>query len=188
MSSDEERKIKATFVLDVIGKPPKHLVESLERVSEEMGKQKGVKLKSKRIKEPTTLKDRPDFYTTFAEIDLEFDDMTFLMICIFKYMPAHIEIVEPEIIGLTNNFLNDSLNEITRRLHGYDEIARILQMENKKLREMVTQSTGVPTQTPLSPRENIKSTKKVAVKTNKRKKRKKASKKPSKKSLKNKKK
>jgi hypothetical protein len=59
----------------------------------------------------------------------------------FKYMPAHVEVVEPELIALTNSGWTDILSELTRRLHGYDEIARMMQMENhqmqKKLDELL---------------------------------------------------
>ncbi len=56
-------------------------------------------------------------------------------------MPAHIEIIHPELIALTNNGWNDILNELTRRLHGYDEIARVIQVEKgileKRLRDVL---------------------------------------------------
>jgi len=59
----------------------------------------------------------------------------------FKYMPANIEIIYPEGIMLTNTGWNDILNELSRRLHGYDEIARIAQVEKdiieKRLREVL---------------------------------------------------
>ena len=58
-------------------------------------------------------------------------------------MPAHIEIVYPELIALTNNGWSDILSELARRLHGYDEVARVLQMERtileRKLREVLSQ-------------------------------------------------
>jgi len=58
-------------------------------------------------------------------------------------MPAHVEIISPELIVLSNNNLNDILNEVVRRLHGYDEIARIIQVEKtileKKLRELMSE-------------------------------------------------
>jgi len=82
-----------------------------------------------------------EFYTSFAEVEVEVEDILYLVILMFKYMPAHIEVITPELIALTNNGWNDILNELTRRLHGYDEIARILQIENakmqKKMREML---------------------------------------------------
>ena len=48
-------------------------------------------------------------------------------------MPAHMEIISPEKISLTNNGYGDILNELTRRLHGYDEVARVLQAEKQIL-------------------------------------------------------
>ena len=47
----------------------------------------------------------------------------------FKYMPAYIEIISPQNLSFTNAELSDVLSELTRRLHGYEEIARILQNE-----------------------------------------------------------
>lgn len=153
MSSDEV-KVIAVMILDIIGRPPEHLVESLEKIIENMGKEKGVTLKSKQIKEPTLIKDQKDFYTTFAEIEVEVDEILYLAILMFKYMPAHIEIISPELIALSNNGFNDILNELTRRLHGYDEIARIMQIEKQILLKKIQELGGeipaqvMPIQTP----------------------------------------
>ncbi len=142
MSSDKDygTKVSVVMILDIIGRPPKHLVESLEKIIENMDKEQGVTLKSKKIKEPTLMKDQKDFYTTFAEIEVEVDEILYLAILMFKYMPAHIEIISPELITLSNNGFSDILSELARRLHGYDEIARIMQMEKhvllKKIQEL----------------------------------------------------
>ena len=81
------------------------------------------------------------FFTTFAEIEVEVEEILQLAILMFKYMPAHLEVISPELLVLTNNGWNDILNELTRRLHGYDEIARIVNVEKsileKKLREVL---------------------------------------------------
>jgi len=146
MSSDNV-KVSAVMILDIIGRPPEHLVKSLEKIIEEMGKEKGVTLKSKQIKEPTLMKDQKDFYTTFAEIEVEVDEILYLAILMFKYMPAHIEIISPELIALSNNGFNDILNELTRRLHGYDEIARIMQIEKQILLKKIQELGGeIPAQ------------------------------------------
>ena len=155
MSSDNV-KVSAVMILDIIGRPPEHLVKSLEKIIEEMGKEKGVTLKSKQIKEPTLMKDQKDFYTTFAEIEVEVDEILYLAILMFKYMPAHIEIISPELIALSNNGFNDILNELTRRLHGYDEIARIMQIEKQILLKKIQELGGeipaevMPIQTPMT--------------------------------------
>lgn len=138
---NSENKINASLVFDVIGRPPKHLVEALNGIVEQIGKEKGVAVTSKKVNEPVLMKDRKDFYTTFAEVEVEVEEIIQLIILMFKYMPAHIEIISPERIILSNSGWSDVLSELTRRLHGYEEIARMMQFEKsileKKLRELL---------------------------------------------------
>lgn len=129
------------MILEIIGKPAEHLVETLEEIIKEIGNEKGVKINNKKINEPVELKDRKDFFTTFAEIEFEVEEAIQLAILMFKYMPAHVEVVSPESIVLTNNEYGDILSELTRRLHKYDEVARVVQMEKdileKKLKDVL---------------------------------------------------
>lgn len=131
MSSHEN--IRAMLILDVIGRPAQHLIEALEKLAEEMKKEKGIKIISNNIKEPVVMKENKEFYTTFAEIEIETEDILYLAILMFKYMPAHIEVISPENISLSNNGWSDILSELARRLHAYDEVARIMQIEYQSL-------------------------------------------------------
>lgn len=132
--------IKAMLILEVVGKPAEHLTETLNDLVKKIDEEKGVVVKGKKINEPVLMKDqktgeenKEGFYTTFAEIEVEVEEVLHIALLMFKYMPAHIEIIEPELIVLTNNGWNEILNELTRRLHGYDEVARILQVERNIL-------------------------------------------------------
>jgi hypothetical protein len=139
MSSDkksmETKGIRATIILEIIGKPPEHLIETLDGLIKKLDEEKGVEVKGKKINEPILMKDSKEYYTTFAEIDIEVESILYLAIIMFKYMPAHIEVVEPELIALTNSGWTDILSELTRRLHGYDEVARVIQIQNAKMQE-----------------------------------------------------
>jgi hypothetical protein len=142
---DEKQKISALMILEVIGKPKEFLTETLENLAKQMDNEQGIVVKSKNIKEPKKMEERSgivnpakdglkieeqnDFYVSFAEIEIEAENLFNLIFLMFKYMPAHVEISSPEVIALTNNGWNDVLNELIRRLHGYDEIARVLQVE-----------------------------------------------------------
>jgi len=143
MEKEETKGIEAIFILEIIGKPPEHLVETLENMIKQIDEEKGVSVKHKKVNEPVTMKENQQFYTSFAEIVVEVDEVINLAMLMFKYMPAHVEIMSPELIALTNNNWNDILNEVIRRLHGYDEIARIIQVEKtileKKLRELMAE-------------------------------------------------
>ncbi|HUW43650.1 MAG TPA: hypothetical protein VMV95_01655 [Bacillota bacterium] len=141
MSSDK-LNINAVIILEIIGRPPEHLVESLKELIEGIEKEKGVVVKSKQIKEPIVMKEQKDFYTTFAEVEIEVEEILYLAVLMFKYMPAHIEIISPEILALSNNGFNEILNELVRRLHGYDEIARIMQVEKQILLNKIQELGG----------------------------------------------
>lgn len=136
---DSHEKVNAFLVLDIIGRPKEFLVESLEKMIEEMKKEPGVKVKNSSVKDPVEMKENKDFFTTFAEIEVETDNIMYLAALMFKYMPAHIEVVSPENITLPNTGWSEILSELTRKLHSYDEVARVVQAEKamilKKIQE-----------------------------------------------------
>jgi hypothetical protein len=147
MSSTENKKITSMFVLEVIGRPEEFLIETLNDLVKKIGEEKGVSVKNSKINTPVPMKDQKDFFTSFAEIEIETENILYLAILMFKYMPAYIEIISPQDMMLSNADLNDILNELTRRLHGYDEIARMMQTEKiileKKLREILASQNPI---------------------------------------------
>jgi hypothetical protein len=141
MSSDKETKgIEATIIIEVIGRPPEHLTETLNDMIKNIDAEKGVSVTGKKLNEPVLMKDQKDFYVTFAEVDLEIDEIVQLFMISLKYMPANIEIVHPELIAMTKDRWNTLVNELLMKLHQYDEVARILQTEKlileKKLKAL----------------------------------------------------
>lgn len=149
ISNKEDKKcIRAALILEIIGRPPEHLTETLQNIIKQIGDEKGVEVVEKKIKEPILMKEQKDFYTSFAEIEVEIEDILYLAVLMFKYMPANVEVISPEVIALTNNGWNDIFNELTRRLHSYDEVARVLGIEKQilenKLREVLGQGQNRP--------------------------------------------
>jgi len=126
---EETKGIVAAIVIEAIGRPPEHITQTLKNIIEEIEKEDGVKVIDKKINEPTPMKEKEEFYTNFAEIEVEVEEIVHLAVLLIKYMPSHVEIISPELIVLTNDGWNDVLNELLRRLHGYDEIARVMQVE-----------------------------------------------------------
>lgn len=134
--------IVARFILEIIGRPPEHLVETLNKLIDSMNNEKGVKVINKTVKEPVELEKEKNFYTTFAEVEVEVEEILNIAMLMFKYMPANVEIIEPGLIAVSNNKWGEILSEITRRLHSYDEVARVLQIQNaemqRKLQELMS--------------------------------------------------
>ena len=134
-------KIRAILIVEVLGKPPEHLKNTLGKIAEAIGSEKDVEVKEKKINEPIEMANKKGYYTSFAEIEVETKAVIQLIMIMFKYMPAHIELLSPENLKLSNNELGELFNEVGRRLHGYDEIARVIQLEKnileKKLKELL---------------------------------------------------
>lgn len=126
-----EKKTTAILVIEAMGRPKEHLVQTLEELTENMKKEKGVKIVENKIHEPTEVKDKKDLFTTFTEIEVEVEKPIILALLMFKYMPAHVEVIEPETFTIENHEFTEILSELTRRLHKYDELLRVMQMEHK---------------------------------------------------------
>ena len=153
MNIKETKGIQAMLIFEIIGRPAENLVKTLENIIKQIDEEKGVEVKSKNIKEPVLMKDQKDFYTTFAEVEVEVEEVLYLALLMFKYMPAHIEVISPELIALTNNGWGEILSELTRRLHGYDEVARVLRFQNNQMQEKLSE---------LIPEEKTKEKEKIA--------------------------
>jgi hypothetical protein len=134
------KQLKVNIILEILGRPKEHIKEALNNLVIKLGTENGIKIVNKIIHEPTEVKDAKDLYTTFAEVSLELDSISRLFAMLIAYMPAHIEIIEPEIINLTNSQLNELSNNVILRMHDYDAIVKKALIERNflenKLREV----------------------------------------------------
>ncbi len=138
---DEEQKIEGSFIIEILGKPKEHVKESIEKLVSSMNEEKGTSVLEKTIHNPKKLeqkeedKEQDEMFTTFAEIDVEFDKMENLLNFVFKFMPSNIEINKPENFVLKNDYIGEILTGITLRLHKYDEVAKKLYQDNAILQK-----------------------------------------------------
>lgn len=134
MSSKPE-KLTARMIIEVMGRPKEHLVETLEDLSMKVNSEKGIKIIEKKINEPSPIEGQKDLFTAFVELEFEVEEPNTLALIVFKYMPAHIEVIEPENFVFKNSEFNEFFNEITRRLHRYEELVRVMQLQMEKDRK-----------------------------------------------------
>lgn len=153
---EEKQKIISMVIFEIIGKPPEHLVSTLNSIIDQINSEEKVKVIKRKIGEPKEMEEnagivntsgkeakieKEKFYITFGEVELETDDLPTLVSIIFRYMPAHIEIISPEKVNLTNLEWSGILTDLTRKLHSYDEVARVLQVEKDVLEHKVRNLT-----------------------------------------------
>lgn len=128
--------VTAILMLEILGRPPEHIKKTLIEIIDNLGKEKGVKIVNKNIAEPKEATGEKDIFTSFAEIELE-TSIDRLMMIIFGYMPSHVEIIEPGDLKIKNSDLNILFNELARKLHQYDELARAFLVEREILAKQI---------------------------------------------------
>ena len=141
--SYNEKKIKAVILLEMLGKPKEYLIENSNNLLNQIRNEPGVSVKDAKTNEPAPLKENNEIFSTFIEIEIEIENLQSLVVLMFKYMPAHVEIISPLRLEFSNVDLGNVLTDLILRLHSYEEIARIMQSEKqileKKLRELLFQ-------------------------------------------------
>lgn len=143
-----ENGIRALMIIEILGRPVEYIIESIKNIASKIGEEKGARIITKKIHEAKQVEKADNLFTTFAEIELETESIETLFRIIFVYNPSHIDIISPEQLSLKNTSLNLIANEIIRKLHQYDEVAKILSIERNilasKLRQANIPITEIP--------------------------------------------
>ena len=121
------------MIIEVVGRPPEHLIETLKEIIEKIKQEPDVEIIESVINECCPLKEHNEFYANFAEIEIKTKEIRDLIRLMFNYMPAHIEVISPEKIHLSNQEWSETLSELILKLHGYDEVARVIEIEKNVL-------------------------------------------------------
>jgi len=122
-------KIHANIVLEIMGRPPENVKEALQTLAVKIASEKGIIIKSKTIHEPIPVEGSKDLFTSFVELSLEIESIPILTTLLFNYMPSHVEVVSPQSLTLSNADFDDLSNNLTRRLHHYDAVAKQIMTE-----------------------------------------------------------
>ena len=101
-------KIQAIMILEILGRPADYVSGSLNELVKKLGEEKGVKILKKQLREPLPVKESKELFTTFAELEVEFETLEMYLAVLFAYMPAHIEVLNPD-----NNLLSGMDADVT---------------------------------------------------------------------------
>jgi hypothetical protein len=137
------------MIIEMAGRPEKHLTESLEKHVGVLREVKDAEVHEIKVSEPRALargegsadsgerdKEGEEMFTAFAECDFEIPSFARLSETMFDFMPSSVEVIEPSSVEMDATEATDLLNNISGRLHRYDEIAKIA---GERLRQMDAQ-------------------------------------------------
>ena len=104
-------------IVEVAGKPKQHIEDTMKLVVSKLRKEAGLKVLKAKVHEP---EQHDEVFSTFAEIELRFEDFDSILFFCFEYLPSSIEFLEPEAIRVDSVLMNSVFNELLGRLHQVD--------------------------------------------------------------------
>ena len=135
-------KIKAKFVFEILGRPPEHIVTTLNQFIDKVEEIKEVKVEERTVHEPKLIEEGKGtgLYSTFAEVELTTDTLAMVVDIVLQMLPSHVEILEPTEMRFKNFELSSLLSSLAIKIHKYDELAKVSIMDRnalvKQLEEM----------------------------------------------------
>ena len=127
--------IKAHTIIEIAGFPAKHITGAMDTVLKKLKEEKGINIIKKRVNKTKKVK---EMWSTFAELELKFLDLSTLMGFCFDYLPSSIEIIDPAVLHTESKMLANNLNDMLAKLHQYTMFISNLNAENTMLKRRAT--------------------------------------------------
>ncbi len=140
----EEGWIHCNIIVEMLGKPKDYIEKVIGEVAIAIGKTKGIEVINSTEHEPTEAKN--GLFSTFTELELAVKDIGLLMGLVFSYMPSNIEILAPQEFKMPVSSVNELVNLVTSRLHGYDSLAKRMRIESMILKKKLEELGAIPKQ------------------------------------------
>jgi len=127
------KSIRAIAIIEMAGRPPEYIKEAMKNHIEQLKKYKGINVISDTCSEPKKIENSNDMFTCFSEVEFEVESFLRLTDFIFDFMPASIEIISPSVVEFNVSDATTLLNTLAGRLHKYDELAGVAQIQMNQL-------------------------------------------------------
>ena len=133
------------MIVEMAGRPAEHLTTELEKHIGALNDIKDVEVYSIKVSKPSKIEMNEEnsedtMWTAFAEADFECENFSRLSEIMFDFMPSSVEVIEPSKVVLDMGDATGLLNNISGRMHRYDELAKIA---GGRLQQMTAQLQGM---------------------------------------------
>ena len=122
-------KIIARVIIEMLGAPKEYIETTLKNYLEKL-KNDGIQIIKEEI-EPA--QQQKELFSTFAELDIEFNKIEDLLGFCFDSMPSSVEIIEPEELTLSAADLSGHINDLQAKLHEIDMVVKTTRAQNTVL-------------------------------------------------------
>jgi len=121
-------------IIEMLGAPKEYIEETLKNYIEKL-KKEGLEITNEKFEEAQK---QEHLFSTFAELEIKFENMEKILDFCFDSMPSSIEILEPESLTFDTNALSHFLNDLQARLHEADMVVKTVRAQKSVLDKNVT--------------------------------------------------
>lgn len=118
-----------TTIIEMVGKPQKHLDKTMVDYIKNIKANKKFEIVDTVTHEAIEVEDSESLYSTFSELTVLVKNMSVVYDFVFEYMPASIEIVEPENLEMKAADATGLVNDFIAKYHQVDMTAKQLQQK-----------------------------------------------------------
>ena len=122
-----KQKIVARLLVEVIGSPKPFIEETLKEVVTKLKVEPGIQLRKVDTYETEQMENK--LWSTFADVELEAEDLKRLIGLCIDYMPSNIEILEPAGMDVDLSEIAHTMNDMLGKLHEFTNRIKKLQAE-----------------------------------------------------------
>jgi hypothetical protein len=135
--------VRAIMIIEMMGRPKEHISSQIREHIGLMDKVKGLEVIKKDFSEPKKIDDKNNLYTCFCEVEIECINFIQLYELVLDFMPSSIEVLDPSKLNFTIDEATSVLNNLSGRLHRYDDVVKIMKNREHKLMEDLKVSLSV---------------------------------------------
>lgn len=128
----ESGKIHTRIILEVVGFPKDHVEKTIGMILDNIKNNKNWEVLDTTMAPAEQIE---KFFSSFADVELNFKSLAQLIGFCFDFMPSSIEILEPKELQIDNLSANGLINDLIARLHKYDMFLKNLHAENLNLKQ-----------------------------------------------------
>lgn len=125
-------KIIFRAILEIVGTPREHVETAFKDYIKKLKSDKRYTVLSEETAEFQQLPEN-EMWSTFAELEINTEEIKNITSFCFDYMPSQIEILEPIEISFSDVLLSETFSDLQARLHSVDMVAKQVKLENEHL-------------------------------------------------------
>lgn len=125
------------MIVQIAGKPKDYVLESIKSHIGRLDEFKDLEVVSKSFSEPKVLENEKDMFICFSEVEILVPSFARVLDIVFDFMPSSIEVLDPGKIEMNVFEATNFLNNLSGRLHRYDDIAKLAYARIRQLSDEI---------------------------------------------------